>query len=145
MRVVTCLDGSASWHGDPRSNWGRSTMAKILIVDDSVFTRNLLRRVFESGGHTVVGHAGNGEQAMTLFKTLHPELVTLDYLMPNKNGESVLEEMIQHDPNAKVIMISGSGDNTVEERVLQTGAKDYVEKLHVQREILEVIDQVMEA
>jgi len=120
-------------------------MAKILIVDDSTFTRNLLRRVYESGGHDVVGHAGNAEQAMTLFKTLHPELVTLDYLMPGKSGEAVLEEMIQYDPNAKVIMISGSGDKTVEERLLQTGARKYVEKHLAQREILEVIDQVMEA
>jgi two-component system chemotaxis response regulator CheY len=120
-------------------------MAKILIVDDSAFTRNLLRRVYESGGHEVVGHAGNAKQALTLFKTLHPELVTLDYLMPDKNGEDVLEEMIEHDPNARVIMISGSGDNTVEERALQTGAKVYLEKHRAQREILEVIDQVMEA
>jgi len=120
-------------------------MAKVLIVDDSAFTRNLLRRICESGGHEVVGQAANAEQAMTLFKELKPELVTLDYLMPDKSGEEVLEEMIQLDPEARVIMISGSGDNIIEKKALQTGAKVYLEKHTAQREILAVIDRVMAA
>ena len=119
-------------------------MAKILIVDDSAFTRNTLMMFFESGGHEVVGRAENAEQALDLFKTLQPELVTLDYLMPGKSGEAVLKEIIQHDPSAKVIMLSGSGDNALEERALHTGAKFFVEKPCAKREILDVIDQVME-
>jgi FixJ family two-component response regulator len=90
-------------------------MAKILIVDDSAFTRNTLMMFFESGGHEVV-----------------------------KSGEVVLKEIIQYDPSAKVIMLSGSGDNALEERALQTGAKFFVEKPCAKREILDVIDQVME-
>jgi len=78
-------------------------MAKILIVDDSAFTRNMIGLIVESGGHEVVGRAEDGEQAMTLFNDLHPELVTLDYLMPDMSGEAVLGEMIETDPRAKVI------------------------------------------
>ena len=118
-------------------------MAKILIVDDSAFARNSLRMIFESGGHEVVGRAADGEQAVQLFKSLHPEIVTLDYLMAGKNGEEVLKEIIQHDPSARVIMLSGSGDSTIEERALQIGAKLYMEKPVVQRDILKVIDQVL--
>ncbi len=101
--------------------------------------------IVERAGHEVVGRAGDGEQAVELFKSLHPELVTLDFLMPGKNGEAVLEEIIQLDPSAKVIMISGSGDYTIGEKALQTGAKVFVEKPHVQEDILKVINQVMEA
>ena len=119
-------------------------MTKILIVDDSAFTRNALMTFCESGGHEVVGRAENGEQALELFKKLRPELVTLDYLMPGKSGEVVLKEIIQIDPGARVIMLSGSGDNKLEERVLQTGAKFFVEKPCAKGEILKVIDQVME-
>ena len=117
-------------------------MAKILIVDDSSFMRARLRVMFESGGHEVVGQAPDGEQALELFEDLHPEIVTLDYLMAGKNGEEVLKEIIQHDPSARVIMLSGSGDSTIEERALQIGAKLYMEKPIVQRDILKVIDQV---
>ena len=119
-------------------------MAKILIVDDSAFARARLKMLFENEGHEVVGSAADGEQALALFKSLRPELVTLDYVMADKNGEVVLKEIIQHDPSARVIMFSGTGDNTIEERVLQAGAKVFVEKFNAQRDILEAIDRVME-
>ena len=119
-------------------------MAQILIVDDSAFARARLKMLFESGGHEVVGRAEDGEQGLKLFKSLHPELVTLDYLMADKSGEVVLKEIIQHDPGAKVIMISGSGDHSIEERSLQAGAKVFVEKSNLQRSFLKVIDQVMQ-
>ncbi len=119
-------------------------MAKILIVDDSAFARNMLKVIVESGGHKVVGRAGDGGRALKLFKSLNPELVTLDYLMTGKNGEAVLKEMIQHDPSARVIMVSGSTDNIIEHRILQAGAKAYLEKPNLKRDILKVIDQVME-
>ena len=67
----------------------------------------------------------------------------LDYLMADKDGEQVLKEILQHDPGARVIMISGSGDHTIEERTLQLGAKLFMEKPMKQREVLKVIDQVM--
>ncbi len=119
-------------------------MVKILIVDDSAFARNSISMMVESGGHEVVWRAGDGEQAVKQFKSLHPDLVMLDYLMPGKNGEVVLKEIIQHDPCAKVIMISGSGDETIEARALKTGAKVFVKKPCVAVDLLKVIDQVME-
>ena len=118
-------------------------MAKILIVDDSAFARNVLGMICEKGGHEVIGRAKDGESAVELFKSLHPELVTLDYLMKGKNGETILEEIIEHDPNARVVMISGSGDHTVEHRARQSGARDFVGKPFMQRDLLKVIDQVM--
>lgn len=119
-------------------------MARILIVGDSAFARNSLRLLVENGGHEVVGCAADGDQALKLFKSLQPELVTLEYLMTDKNGDVVLDEIIRHDPNAKVIMISGSGDHTIEQKVLTTGAMIFLEKPQVRRDILNVIDQVME-
>jgi two-component system chemotaxis response regulator CheY len=120
-------------------------MAKILIVDDSAFARNRLRMIFENGGHEVLACAENGEQALEMFKGLHPELVTLDYLMLGLNGEEVLKEILRLDQDAKVIMISGSGDATIEERVLQVGAMGFIEKFIPDKDYLKVIDQVMSA
>jgi len=118
-------------------------MVRILIVDDSAFARNMLGMIVEKGGHEVVGRADCGESALKLFKSLHPELVTLDYLMTGKNGQAVLEEIIEHDPGARVIMVSGSGDHTIGEKALQIGAREFVEKPSIQRDLLKVIDQVM--
>ncbi len=121
------------------------TVAKILIVDDSAFTRNLIGRILQRGGHEVIGAASDGYEALDLFKSLRPELVTLDYLMPDMSGEAVLGEIMDLDPKARVIMISGSGDHTVGERALEKGAQFYLEKPDVQRDILRVIDQVLDA
>lgn len=120
-------------------------MAKILIIDDSAFTRNMIGHIVRQGGHEVVGMAGDGTEAIAQFERLRPELVTLDYLMPDKSGEAVLGEIIDLDPSARVIMISGSGDHTVEERALEKGAKHFLEKPDVPRDILRIIEQVMEA
>ena len=119
-------------------------MAKILIVDDSTFARARLKTLFERGGHEVVGAAGDGEEALELFNSLHPELVTLDHVMAGKSGETVLKEIIRQDPGAKVIMISGTDDSAIEERVLQAGAKVFIKKFNAQLDILKVIDRVME-
>jgi two-component system chemotaxis response regulator CheY len=118
-------------------------MAKVLVVDDSSFTRNTLSMFIESGGHEVIGRAENAEQALDLFKSLSPELVTLDYLMPDKAGDLVLKEIAQHDPAARVIMISGSGDSKLQELALKTGAKVFVEKPCARKDILSAIDHVM--
>lgn len=118
-------------------------MAKILIVDDSAFARNTLGIIIEKGGHEIVGRAENGWKAVELFKSLNPEVVTLDYLMEGKNGDEVLEEMIEHDSSARVIMISGSSDAAIGKYALQRGAKVFLEKSFISRDILRVIDQVM--
>jgi len=120
-------------------------MAKILIVDDSPFTRHLLGVIVKMGGHEVIGNAEDGKQALELFKSLRPELVTLDWLMPSKSGETVLKKMIHLDPDAKVIMITGWANKSIEGRVLEAGAKAFLEKSNAQKDLLTIIEQVMEA
>lgn len=120
-------------------------MAKILIVDDSSFVRKSLRMTFENAGHEVVGQAVDGEQGLVLYHRLRPEIIILDYVMTGMSGEDVLEKVIQDDPVAKVIMISASGDHTIMERVLNTGAKAFLEKPFARNDILALVDQVMAA
>ena len=118
-------------------------MTKILIVDDSSFARKRLKIIFERAGHEVVGSAEDGEQALSLFDELHPDVVTLDYLMAGQNGEEILQEMIRHDPDARVVIVSGSGDHTIKDRLLSCGAKLFVEKLSGHAAFLRAVDQVM--
>ena len=118
-------------------------MAKILIVDDSAFTRNLIRRILLQAGHEVVGTAANGAEAVEMYGNLRPDLMTLDYLMPDMNGDNVLDEVLGQDPRARVIMISGSGDHTIGERAVEMGAAMFIEKPDVQKHIVGAIDRVM--
>jgi len=119
--------------------------AKILIVDDSSFARRRLQKILEHAGHEIVGSAKDGRQVLYMYEALNPDLVTLDYLMVGMNGDEVLRNLIQHDPDAKVIMVSGSGDNAIEGRVLDDGAKAFVEKLNGRADILRAVEQVAES
>lgn len=120
-------------------------MVRILVVDDSSFARNRLKLIFEGAGHTVVGSAANGEQALSLFDELQPDIVTLDYLMAGKNGMEVLEDIIGHNPDARVIMVSGSATKEIEGKFLSAGAKFFIEKFNDKEQYLKAVDQVMGA
>jgi two-component system chemotaxis response regulator CheY len=118
-------------------------MAKILIVDDSAFARDRIRRLLEDGGHDVVGSSGASSEALDLYRELGPDLVTLDHVMDDKPGEEVLQSILEFDPQARVIMISGSNDAELEKRVLKAGALAFVEKFSTHRNLLQVVDKVM--
>ena len=66
-------------------------MGKILIVDDTLFMRTLLKNILFSGGHTIVGEAGDGEEGVAKYKELKPDLVTMDIVMPKLNGIEALK------------------------------------------------------
>jgi len=66
-------------------------MGKILIVDDTLFMRTLLKNILFSGGHDIVGEAGDGDEAIAKYKELKPDLVTMDVVMPKVNGIEALK------------------------------------------------------
>ncbi len=58
-------------------------MAKrVLVVDDAIFMRNMIKDIFASGGFEVVGEAANGLEAVEKYKELKPDLTTMDIVMP---------------------------------------------------------------
>lgn len=118
-------------------------MAKVLIVDDSAFARHRLQQIIEQGNHEVVGSTGESGRALDLYMTIKPDLITIDQVMEEKVGETVLHEILHHDPAANIIMISGSNDATLGQRVLDAGAKAFVEKFNTDMDLLEVIDRVL--
>ena len=66
---------------------------KILIVDDAMFMRNIIRKILKEDGYTQVWEAQDGEHAMELFREISPDLVLLDITMPGRSGLEVLEEI----------------------------------------------------
>ena len=82
-------------------------MAKtVLITDDTAFMRMTLKNVIEKNGYTVVGEAGDGEQAVAMYKELQPDLVTMDITMPKMDGITAIKEIMKVDPKAKIIVCS---------------------------------------
>lgn len=103
-------------------------MKKILIVDDSLFMRMILKNVIQELGYETVAEASNGLEALTLYTELKPDLVTLDITMPEMDGITALEEIKNMDPDAKVIMVSAMGQQALLIRAVSMGASDFIVK-----------------
>ena len=103
-------------------------MARVLVVDDAAFMRKMVTDALTKGGHEVVGEAGNGVEALNRYRELKPDLLTLDITMPEKDGLAALKDIIELDPNAKVVMCSALGQESKVLESIKLGAKDFVVK-----------------
>ena len=112
---------------------------KVLIVDDSSIMRKMIRNTLENEKHQVVGEAKNGKDAVEMYKTLNPDLVTMDITMREMDGFAAAKEILGFDTNAKIIFLSNLDEDKYSEDVKRIGAIGYVNK-HNTREILDLID-----
>jgi len=118
-------------------------MARVLVVDDAAFMRKVVSDALASGGHEVVGEAGNGAEAVQRYQELHPELTTLDITMPEKDGLAALAEIMAIDPAARVLMCSALGQETKVIESIKLGAKDFVVKPFQAGRLLEAVGKAL--
>lgn len=107
--------------------WG-ITMATVLITDDSLIMRMQLRNIMNELGHEIVGEAENGLVAIEKYKQLRPQFVTMDLTMPECGGIEAVKKIIEFDPEAKIIMCSAMGQQSMILEAIQFGAKDFIVK-----------------
>lgn len=119
-------------------------MARILVVDDAAFMRQMLKVILEDGGHKVLGEAANGLQAVEMYKTYRPDIVTMDITMPEMEGIEALRLIRMADPGAKVIMCSAMGQQRLIVEAIQSGARDFIVKPFQSYRVLEAITKAME-
>jgi two-component system chemotaxis response regulator CheY len=99
-----------------------------MIAEDSEQIRMLLRDILEIENHQLVAEASDGVEAIEKFMMTMPDLVLLDLAMPKKDGMSVLREIMKINPNAKVILITASGNLKSIQECIQAGASTYILK-----------------
>lgn len=115
---------------------------KILIVDDAMFMRNMLKDIFTRAGHEVTGEAANGADAVEMYKKLRPDMMTMDIVMPLKSGIEALREIIAFDSGATVVMCSAMGQDALVMEAVQAGARDFIVKPFKEDRVLEVVNKV---
>ncbi|MDQ0253702.1 two-component system chemotaxis response regulator CheY [Evansella vedderi] len=116
---------------------------KVLIVDDAAFMRMMIKDILTKNGYEVVAEAGDGAQAIELYKEHSPDLVTMDITMPDMDGITSLKEIRKMDPNAKVIMCSAMGQQAMVIDAIQAGAKDFIVKPFQAERVLEAISKTI--
>lgn len=102
----------------------------VLLVDDDEDVRFLERNLFEADGRfEIVGEARNGAEAVQKSRTLHPEAVLLDILMPQMDGWEALPLIRRVSPNSAVVVVSALGtESKFNDRALWLGACAYIPK-----------------
>lgn len=118
-------------------------MSKVLIVDDAAFMRMMIKDILEKNGFEVVGEASNGIKAVELYKTEKPDVVTMDITMPDMDGVEAVKEIKSMDPDAKIIMCSAMGQQTMVMDAIKAGAKDFIVKPFQPDRVLEAIKKVI--
>jgi YesN/AraC family two-component response regulator len=99
----------------------------VLIVDDQESTRELLRRQLEKMGHTVVGKASNGREAIELAGSLKPDIVLMDIEMPEMDGLEATKSILEQCPRP-VVLLTSHEDPEMVKRASQAGAGAYLLK-----------------
>ncbi len=118
-------------------------MATILIVDDAAFMRGSLKYIVEGAGHSVVGTAKDGKEALRLCRKLKPDIVTLDILMSGMDGLTALKAIKKENSRTKAIMVTALGQEEKQEEAFKLGASGYIRKPFKQTEIVDEIRKVL--
>ena len=120
-------------------------MAKVLIVDDAAFMRMMIKDILEKNNFEVGGEASNGLMAVDLYKKEKPDVVTMDITMPDMDGIEAVKEIKAFDPNAKIIMCSAMGQQSMVMDAIKAGARDFIVKPFQADRVLEAINKVLGA
>lgn len=114
---------------------------RILIVDDSSIMRNMVKKTLKTEGHIIAGEAKNGREGVALYKSLLPDVVTMDITMREMDGLAAAREIMAYDKKAQIIFLSNLEEEKYGEDTRRIGAKGYVGKRE-SREILALIDSL---
>ena len=110
---------------------GGASELRVLVADDSIFIRDIIRHHLERLGFQVVAEAANGAQALALFRTLRPDFVTLDVIMPQVDGIDALatfRTIKSEAPEVPILIVSAVPFEKTRENFMNEGALDYLVK-----------------
>lgn len=102
--------------------------AKILICDDSILARKQIKDIITALGSPTFVEASDGQSAIDKYKSEKPDMVFLDIVMPQKDGNIAIEEIMAFDPSATIIIASSVGTQSQLKSALEAGAKDFIQK-----------------
>lgn len=114
----------------------------ILIVDDSTSLRSVLRTLLINEGHRVVGDLARGHGLNEAVERLKPDVVCLDYHLPDGDGISFLTELHQQFPNVSVVMITANTDPDLKCQAVEAGATGFIRKPFAPAQIVNELRQI---
>ena len=118
-------------------------MARVLIVDDAACMRMMIKDILEKNGYEIAGEAANGAIAVEMYNKEKPDVVTMDITMPDMDGIEAVKNIRANDPNAKIIMCSAMGQQSMVMDAIKAGARDFIVKPFQADRVLEAVTKVI--
>lgn len=112
---------------------------KLMIVDDSNIMRRRIERSQQFEELELVGTAGNGEEALELFKKTDPDVVTMDLTMPRMDGIECIGRLVELKPAVRILVISALADKATAVEAMEKGANGFLNKPFTDRQLNEAI------
>ncbi len=116
---------------------------RLLVADDAMIIRQIIKDMAVSAGWEVVGEASNGQEAIERYRELHPDAMTLDLVMPEHDGLHALHGIMEFDPEAKVLVVSALEQRGVLKDAIKAGASDFVTKPFDKRSLAATLEQLV--
>jgi two-component system, chemotaxis family, chemotaxis protein CheY len=116
---------------------------KILLVDDSRTIRNIQRNVLGQLGHSEIQEAGDGVEALQVLKLSRPDLMLVDWNMPNMDGLTLVKTVRETDKDLPIIMCTTEAEKARVLEAIKAGVNNYVVKPFTAETMAEKIDQTM--
>jgi DNA-binding NarL/FixJ family response regulator len=114
---------------------------RILLADDhEIVRRGLCTLLQKHEGWEVCGEASNGREALDKAQQLRPDVVILDVGMPQLNGLETTRQLLKHDPQAKVIVLTITDSDQVIREALDAGARGFVLKSDAARDLVSAVE-----
>lgn len=125
------LNGNGNGHG--RRSY------KLMIVDDSNIMRRRIERSQQFDELELIGTAGNGVEAIELFKRADPDVVTMDLTMPQMDGIECISKLVELKPAVRILVISALADKATAVEAMEKGANGFLNKPFTDRQLNEAI------
>ncbi len=116
---------------------------KIMLVDDSRTIRKIQQKTLAQLGYTDVVEAADGVEALTLYKESPPDLMLVDWNMPNMDGITLVKTIRQTDKSSPLIMCTTEAEKSRVVEALQAGVNNYVVKPFTAETLSEKINQTL--
>lgn len=116
---------------------------RLLITDDAMIIRTMIRDLATEAGWEVVAEATNGAEAVERYREFRPDAVTLDLVMPEFDGLHGLRGIREIDPDARVIVVSALNTQNVLKESFKLGATDFVLKPFQKQPLMETLEQAV--
>ena len=129
-------------YGRSMSDGAGEALLRVMVVDDHPMWRDAVERDLQDAGYDVVAVAADGHQAIARFRAARPQVVVLDLQIPGPGGVEVTSDVLGHDPSARVLILSASGEQQDVLEAVKAGATGYLVKSASRQELLDAVRRV---